>query len=510
MCSIVLMPTTMFSQNDFDNLLKAAKDAYFKKDFETAIVHFEEIQKIPKLKDNSWKSYYDKCLKAYIKELKKDLVDSENQLTYTIDKIGQKDSLFKETNYALENNKKALIKLEAEKIVLESLYTSPYQKWQKAALALEANMLSAGLNPADRPKELYAAILDASLNVGNNAWSKNILEGTAIQHINYNPSSEKLTLGFANGQTTSIDTFLNWIEYPDSIFSYELSKKIDLSYPIQDWITSPGLEYPLFVAGPRIYNLNNTDEEDKYIVAHEKSYIKGILSNGPKQFLSFGSDNLIKKLDLSTNTSSPLMAHTGIISDVIKRNKNNGIYFASSNGVLFKINENSTTGLTMISNTLPNQISKVHIMEQVLVKEDKKSVLMTGQESGEITFYEFSDTKTKYIRRFAIHKGKIKFVKQHENKLYVYALDGMVTIWDIDQMLASYSYLPISFKMEPMAKSLQFIPEKQLILYGTKEGDLKAISMDFDKHLETICQKYIENNPLEESEELPEFLKPCK
>ena len=135
---------------------------------------------------------------------------------------------------------------------------------------------------------------------------------------------------------------------------------------------------------------------------------------------------------------------------------------------------------------------------------------MTGQESGEITFYELSESKTKYIRRFSIHRGKIQTIQQVGNKLYVYAQDGMVSIWEINRMLTSYSYLPVSFKMEAMAKSIQFVPQKELILYGTKDGDIKAISMDFEKHLQTICEKYLENNPLEESEELPEFLKFCK
>ena len=82
-------------------------------------------------------------------------------------------------------------KLEAEKTVLESLYTSPYQKWEKAKLALQAYKLSAKLPTNERPKELYAAILDASLNIGENSWTKTMLEGISIQHINYDPAKEK-------------------------------------------------------------------------------------------------------------------------------------------------------------------------------------------------------------------------------------------------------------------------------------------------------------------------------
>ena len=509
-CSLVLLPSAIIAQNNFDGLLKSAKDAYFNNDFETALVHFENIKKLSSTKNDSWKSYYDKCLKAYIRSLKKDLLASEAQLENTLTRVGQKDSLYKETNFELENKKTALKKLEAEKLVLQSLYTSPYQKWEKAALVLEANRIASELRPADRPKELFAAILDASLNLGENSWNKNILEGVSLQHINFDDATEKLALGFSNGQTTKIDSFLNWIEHPDSIFEYSLSDKVDLEYPIQDWVSVVGEENPVFVAGPRIYNLNMEDAANQYIVGHEKSYIKGILPMEPKTLVSFGSDGFVNKFDLSTNTSSQLMKNNGIITDVIKRTKDGRIYFASSTGELFKISENSTSNLSTISNTLPNQISRVHIIEQVPVKETKKSILMTGQESGEITFYELGPSKTKYIRRFAIHKGKVEFIEQHDNKLYVYAQDGMVSIWDIDSMLASYTYTPISFQMEPMVKALKFIPKKQLILYGTKEGDLKAISMDFEQHVQTICQKYIENNPLEESEELPEFLKQCK
>lgn len=509
-CSLVLLPSTIIAQNNFDGLFKSAKDAYFKNDFETALVHFENIKKISSNKNDSWKSYYDKCLKAYIRSLKKDLLASESQLESTLTRIGQKDSLYNETNFELENKRTALRKLEAEKLVLESLYTSPFQKWEKAALVLKANMIASKLRPSDRPKELFAAILDASLNLGENSWKKNILDGVSLQHINFDDATENLSLGFSNGQTTNIDSFLNWIEHPDSIYEYNLSEKVDLEYPIQDWVSVLGEEKPIFVAGPRIYNLNIVDEANKYVVGHEKSYIKGIFQVGPKTLITFGSDDFVKKFDLSTNTSIDLMKNNGIITDVIKRAKDGRIYYASSTGELFKVSENSNSNLSAISNTLPNQISRVHIIEQVLVKETKKNILVTGQESGEITFYELGPSKTKYIRRFAIHKGKVEFIEQHEDKLYVYAQDGMVSIWDIDNMLGSYTYTPISFQMEPMVKALKFIPSKQLILYGTKEGDLKAISMDFEQHVHTICQKYIENNPLEESEELPEFLKQCK
>ncbi|MDG1296150.1 MAG: WD40 repeat domain-containing protein [Saprospiraceae bacterium] len=508
--SLVLLPATSFAQDSFEALFKKAKDAYFKKDFESAITHFEKIQDLSAVSDSSWKNYYDKCQKAYIRSLKKDLDNSKNQLTYTLKSVSQKDSLFKETNYELENKTNALVKLNAEKTVLESLYTSPYQKWEKAKLALQAYKLSAKLPTNERPKELYAAILDASLNIGENSWTKTMLEGTSIQHINYDTAKELLSLGFSTGQTVQLDSFHHWIEYPDSLFKIDYSKKIELQYPIQAWTNIPGKNKPLFVAGPRIYNTDEVQEEQKSILAHEKSYIKGILSSNSNTVLTFGSDNFIKKMDLATGVVTPLMAHTGIIADVIKRKKNNGIYFASSNGVLFKINESNTAGLSMISNTLPNQISKIHILEEVTLKDSKKNVLMTGQESGEITFYELSDSKTKYIRRFSIHRGKIQTIQQVGNKLYVYAQDGMVSIWEIDKMLTSYSYLPVSFQMEAMAKSIQFVPQKELILYGTKDGDIKAISMDFEKHLQTICEKYLENNPLEESEELPEFLKFCK
>ena len=506
----MLLPSTIIAQNNFDGLFKSAKDAYFKNDFETALVHFEKIKKLSSNKNDSWKSYYDKCQKAYIRSLKKDLLASESQLENTLKRVGQKDSLYKETNFELENKKTALRKLKAEKLVLESLYTSPYQKWEKAALVLEANKIASELRPTDRPKELFAAILDASLNLGENSWEKNILEGVSLQHINFDDTTEKLTLGFSNGQTTNIDSFLNWIEYPDSIFEYSLSNKVDLEYPIQDWASIRGEEKPVFIAGPRIYNLNTTDAANKYVVGHEKSYIKGILPIGPKTLITFGSDDFVKKIDLSSNTSTHLMKNNGIITDVIKRTKDGRVYYASSTGELFKISENSTSNLSAISNTLPNQISRIHIIEQVPVKETKKSILMTGQESGEITFYELGPTNTKYIRRFAIHKGKVEFIEQHEDKLYVYGQDGMVSIWDIDNMLASYAYTPTSFQMEPMVEALKFIPNKQLILYGTKEGDLKAISMDFGQHVQSICQKYIENNPLEDSEDLPEFLKQCK
>ena len=95
LCSLVLLPSTSFAQDSFEALFKKAKDAYFKKDFESAITHFEKIQDLSAVNDKSWKSYYDKCLKAYIRSLKKDLYNSKNQLTYTLQSVSQKDSLFK-------------------------------------------------------------------------------------------------------------------------------------------------------------------------------------------------------------------------------------------------------------------------------------------------------------------------------------------------------------------------------------------------------------------------------
>ena len=90
----------------------------------------------------------------------------------------------------------------------KELYTSPFQKWEKAALVLKANMIASKLRPSDRPKELFAAILDASLNLGENSWKKNILDGVSLQHINFDDATENLSLGFSNGQTTNIDSFL--------------------------------------------------------------------------------------------------------------------------------------------------------------------------------------------------------------------------------------------------------------------------------------------------------------
>ena len=504
------MTVTLFAQESYENLFQKAKDAYFKNNFELALTNFEKIQDLPAPLNSDWKTYYNKCLKAYIRSLKKELNESQSQLSSTIDRIDQKDSIYKETNYELESKKNELLKLEAEKTVLQALYTSPYQKWYKAELTLKAYQLSMALEPKERPSELYAAILNASINLGENSWSKNFIKDVEIQHIDFDQNTEKLTLGFSNGQSTTIDTFQRLIDYPDSSFNINYSEKIDLPYPIQDWSGVSGKKEALFVAGPRVYNLNEQEEESRSILAHEKNYIKGILELNQNAILSFGSDNFIKKIDLTTNTVKPLMAHTGIISDVTIRNKNKQIYFTSSNGVLFKINEQNSSGLSMISNTLPNQISKIHIMEAVPVKNTKKSVLLTGQESGELTFYELSDTKTKYIRRFSIHKGKIQSIEQHKDKLYIYAQDGVVSIWDINQMLSSYTYLPISFKMEPMVEAIQFIPEKELILYGSKNGALNAISMDFEEHLNSICAKYSSNNPIDESEETPEFLKLCK
>ena len=87
LCGLVLLPSTSFAQDNFEAIFKKAKDAYFKKDFESAIAHFEKIQNLSAVSDSSWKNYYDKCQKAYIRSLKKDLDNSKNQLTYTLKRI---------------------------------------------------------------------------------------------------------------------------------------------------------------------------------------------------------------------------------------------------------------------------------------------------------------------------------------------------------------------------------------------------------------------------------------
>lgn len=508
----MLSPFFMQAQSNFENTFQKAKDAYFKNDFELALTHFEKIEKMDKKpKDTSWQNYYRKCQNAYIRSLKKDIKTNETLLQDKTEALRLRDSLYKETSYSLSNKNKAYTKLEAEKLVIESLSCSPSQKWQKAALVLEASHLNEQLNQKDQPEQLFSAILSTSLLLGERSWEKEILKNEKIQFIDFDEQSGTLRAAFANGQTAEILNFMDWINFPDSLFTIELSNKIDLPYPIQDWSIVPGQKSMAFAAGPKIYVLEKDQKEPTVIFAHEKNYIKGIVPTEANTINTFGSDNFINKIDLQTKTVEPIMGHSSIISDVLKTNNNKTTFFTSSNGALFKVSGNSAAGFKVVSDNLPLKISKINIFKDLQVKDYKSDVLLCGQENGFLTFYELKDSGTKYIRRFDLHKGKIQKIQATEEQLFIYSQDGIISIWDIDEMLKEYTYKPISFQIEPMIKAIDFVPSESMLVYGNAIGEIKTININIKDHLSTVCSQYQAYWKKEnENKEQPEFLKNCQ
>ncbi|MCB0642945.1 MAG: WD40 repeat domain-containing protein, partial [Phaeodactylibacter sp.] len=279
-----------------------------------------------------------------------------------------------------------------------------------------------------------------------------------------------------------------WTQFADSAVHWTALTLLNPDAPLTLWDMSADGNW-IAAAGPgsKVYLWNRNTGQKLQQDLHQQNSLRAIaFSPDQSGIVTAGLDNYINKYHFSAMGSEQLMTNGAPIVDMILTEDNRLIY-CGTDGLLMSLQILPTRKLNVLSENFSGRVSKLATAKMIEKDGTEQTILIAGLKSGLLKLYKLNEDKIIFFRELFTHRGMITDIQVTENgKLIVVALDGKVSVWDINR-INDPSYLPLILDDHKWALSATYIPDENAVLVGSKDGSIRHWLLDAEAYAQKLC-----------------------